>query len=207
MVCSCPLRALLLSALPKVSNDERSGFRQRTPTLCDTVGAMTSTPSRRRGTSRRGFLAGAGLALIGGGAGVGAGLLVDRSPDAVHVPDPKLLLAAVHAEQELIASIDDTLDSGPKDVPAALLQTLRADHQAHLSALLATVAVVLGAASPTVSAAPRRPGRLLSREQFRMLEAAGAKAAAARALGLTGRDAALVASISACEASHAELLG
>jgi hypothetical protein len=168
---------------------------------------MTSTPSRRRGTSRRGFLAGVGLAVIGGAAGVGAGLLVDRSSDAADVPDPKVLLAAVHAEQDLIASIDDTLQTGPKDVSAALLRALRTDHQAHLSALLATVAVAVGTPSPSVSPARRRPGRLLSREQFRMLEAAGAKAAAARALSLTGRDAALLASISACEASHAELLG
>jgi hypothetical protein len=41
---------------------------------------------------------------------------------------------------------------------------------------------------------------------LRSAETAAAGAAAKRALTLTGRDAALLASISACEATHAELL-
>jgi hypothetical protein len=165
---------------------------------------MTST--HRPTTSRRGFLLGTGLAVLGAGGGIAVGALVDRSPDEVEVPNPQVLLAAAQSERELIAGIDETLATAPKHPSAELLRVVRANHQAHLVALHAAVAVVVGTTSSGVSTPPPRSGRELSPEQFRILEAAAARAAAARALTLTGRDAALLASISACEATHAELL-
>lgn len=182
-----------------MSNDERSGFRRRIPMLCETVGAMTSS-SR---PSRRGFLVGAGLAVLGAGGGVVAGLLVDRSSDETEVPNPAVLLAAAKAERDLLDAVSDV---GPRNEPLrSLLDQIRADHEAHLAALLAEVAVATGSGTLT-GFRPLPFGVGLERDGLRRRESAAAATAAKRALSLTGRDAALLASISACEASHAELL-
>ena len=164
---------------------------------------MTSThrPSR---TSRRGFLVGTGLAVLGAGGGVTAGMLVNRSPDEVDVPNPQTLLAAAEAERTLIAGIDAALAAQSSLRP--VLRQVRADHAAHLAALSAAVAVATGNASPSGSPTRVRPPTAPGRDLLRSAETAAAGAAAKRALTLTGRDAALLASISACEATHAELL-
>jgi hypothetical protein len=146
-------------------------------------------------------LIGTGLAVLGAGGGVAVGLLTHHEPSEVDIPDPKVLRAAVQAEQDLLAG----LSGGVPDVPSDLLRALRADHQAHLTALRASVAVALGSPSPSLAPAPRSPGSN-SRVRIRALEAAAAQAAAHRAAALTGPDAALLASIAACEATHAELL-
>jgi hypothetical protein len=172
---------------------------------------MTSTHSRRSGVSRRGFVLGAGLAVLGAGGGVAVGLLVDRTPDHVTVPRPRTLLAAAAAERTLLAQVDAAL-AGDASLRTVLRQ-VRADHAAHLAALTAAVelatgaAASSGAASGSGSAGARVPRPApSSRDQLRAAEAAAASAGAQRALALTGRDAALLASISACEATHAELL-
>jgi hypothetical protein len=106
-----------------------------------------------------------------------------------------VLGAAVAAETRLIAAIDAA------DDPTALAH-LRADHVAHREALQG--AVQLAGGTPAVIAPVTSPTLTLT--QLAQVESAASTAAAAAALQLVGRDAALLASIAACEASHAELL-
>lgn len=155
-------------------------------------------PSR---PSRRGFLAGTGLAVLGAAGGVTAGLLVDRSPDEVQPPNPAVLLAAVGAERALLRHFDTVSGGGSLH---RLLQQIRADHEAHLAALLAAATLAAGASPSAVPTAALGPP--MTRDELRAAESAAARAAAQRALTLTGPDAALLASIAACEATHAELL-
>jgi hypothetical protein len=166
---------------------------------------MMSTRSRSPETSRRGFLAGAGLAVLGAGAGVAVGLLRHRTADQAEVPDPQTLLAAARAERELMGSLDAELAG--QSSPRPLLRQVRADHAAHLAALTAAVAAANGGAPSGSPTAPPPPSTAPGRDALRQAEVAAAGAAARRALVVTGRDAALLASISACEATHAELLG
>jgi hypothetical protein len=86
-----------------------------------------------------------------------------------------------------------------------MLGQLRADHVAHRDALLAALDEALGATSPRPTAAPPAAGSL-TRAELRVAEQAASAQAAAHAAQLAGRDAALLASIAACEAGHAELL-
>jgi hypothetical protein len=161
---------------------------------------------RRSGPSRRTVLAGGGLVLAAAAAGVAAGVASDRSGAAGSTGpvQPDELRAAAAAERTLIAAVDAALteSSGPR---RHTLRSIRADHVAHLAALEAAAAQVAGTSPPTASAPARSrpsggPAALRTGEQ----RAAGA--AAARALRLSGRDAALLASIAACEAAHAEWL-
>jgi hypothetical protein len=154
-------------------------------------------PPRRH--TRRWVLAGALAVLAGGGGGVGAAFLRRRT---VHRPPqpPAELVAAADAERALIADLTATT-GGESAVRIVIAQAL-ADHRAHLAALEGLLARYR---KPSI--APKAPrGTPRTRQQLRAAEAAAAAAAARRAHSFTGARAALFASVSACEATHAELL-
>lgn len=158
------------------------------------------TPHRRPvRPSRRAFLIGGGVAVVAGaGAGVAAGIVRDvPGPAAPPPPDPALLAAvrtAVSAEMARAAaarSVRPQTDA---------LRRVAANHATHEKVLRALVRDDLLTDLPAPSAAPR------TLAQVRSGESTGATSAAAAAATLTGRAAVLLASISACEAAHAELL-
>jgi hypothetical protein len=150
------------------------------------------------GTSRRWFLAGGAAVLLGGGAGVLAEVL-HENPPAPATPAPGALISAVDAERVLLATID-AMPDGPH---RAVVAQIRADHTAHLHALRRLLATY-----PPPTRTPSHPGftRPRTLAQLRGVETYAAADAARRAAALDGAAAALLASIAACEATHAELL-
>ena len=158
--------------------------------------------------TRRWFLAFGGALVVGGGAGTGIAVLrpvhqPKRTPPPRPPADLVLALdAAIAAERSLLADLTATT-GGAKDVRLVITQA-RADHTAHLRALRAVLA------SLPEPAHPRRPsppaGRARTQAQLRTAEARAARVAAAHAARLDGSLATLLASIAACEATHAELL-
>src|SRR5580765_129153 len=110
---------------------------------------------------------------------------------------PAALVEAADAEWALVATVERDLHRFPGQ--KALLLHLRADHAAHAAALEAAIHVHTGA-PPKQAAAAAVTGHLIDTERKAAL------AAARRATNLRGADAALLASIAACEASHVELL-
>ncbi|MCU1669098.1 MAG: hypothetical protein JWP40_2025 [Blastococcus sp.] len=161
--------------------------------------ASTGRDGGRR-VSRRGVLLSGLAVLAAGGGGVAIGAL-QHLHTAELPPAPAELVAALAAERSLIASIDATTGGSPS-VRAALVH-VRADHAAHQDALRAALATYRPAASASASLPP---AAALHLAELRAAEAQASTRAAARAAAITGRTAALLASISACEASHAELL-
>jgi hypothetical protein len=155
-----------------------------------------------RVVSRRGLLLGGLGVLVAGAGGVTAGALRHR-PVEHREPPPAELVAALAGEQSLIAGIDATT-GGDASVRAAL-RVIRADHAAHLDALQAAARAYPGASSSVSPSVP--PATALTRAALRDAEQAASTRAAAQAATLSGADAALLASIAACEATHAALLG
>lgn len=154
--------------------------------------------------TRRWVLAGLGGLVLGGGAGVGAGVLRTRHRKPRLLPPPPAALDdALAAERRLIAAIDASLPAHP-DLRRALTE-IRRNHAAHAAAvqnaLRAYRPTPAGATSPSAG----RPAAL-DRPALRAAETAAGRAAARRAAALDGADATLLASIAACEATHAELL-
>jgi hypothetical protein len=143
----------------------------------------------------------AAVALLAAGGGVGYAFWRTRrrhpSPSA-----PAGLLAASRAEHALVAEFDAALAAGA--APPALLRTLRRDHAQHAAAIDAAIAERTG--SPPFSSASSAPATATTRADLLDLERAATSAATRRALTLSGRDATLLASIAACEATHVELL-
>ncbi|HSY15064.1 MAG TPA: hypothetical protein VK816_03685 [Jatrophihabitantaceae bacterium] len=164
-----------------------------------------------RTITRRLLLAGAG-ALVAGGAGITAGELRPISGNAPTIPPPALL-GVLATERALIASLQvalTALTSATGDESAALLTAVLNDHVAHRNALQALLA---GYQLPSTSSLPASTHTSTStstststRASIRRAEqqAATAARAASAASGTAG--AALLASIAACEAGHAELL-
>jgi hypothetical protein len=151
--------------------------------------------------SRRWFLAGGAAVLLGGGGGAAAALLRDEKPAPPPVAPPELLAAAA-AERRLIADLDATTGGTP--AVRRVIVSARADHAAHLAALTRLLAGYRRTAATRPGAVRGTPR---TRAELRAAEERAAAAAAAHAATLPGGLAALLASISACEASHAELLG
>lgn len=155
------------------------------------------------GLSRRWFLAGGGAIVVAAGTGVAAELVHHRGAARPGPrPPPEVLLAAVAAERALIADLDATTGGAPA-VREVITQS-RADHAAHLRTLSALVAgydAPAAAASTSVS-----PGTPRTLAELRAAEQRASSAAAHRAATLHSQLAALLASIAACEATHAELL-
>jgi hypothetical protein len=153
--------------------------------------------------SRRAFVLGGGLALVlGAGAGGLAEVLRRAAPVAGTPEAQPALVAAVTAEQDLVAALDAAMTAQPSLRP--VLTPIRANHMAHEQALRS---VLPQQASPSPRTSPPvSPSPQTSRQALRAIESAASRTAAARALQLRGAPAALLASIAACEATHAELL-
>ncbi|PZS24502.1 MAG: hypothetical protein DLM58_24665 [Pseudonocardiales bacterium] len=167
--------------------------------------AHAAPEDRAAGASRRSVLLGGAfvLAAAGGGAAVGA-LRPAASPDKPTGRPPVELVAALTAENVLIAAIDATTGGSPA-VRVALRQ-VRADHLAHRTALQAAVDAY---PEPAVSTSPSGTGPVaaLTVSGLRSAEQQAAARAGTRAGRLSGREAALLASIAASEATHAVLFG
>jgi hypothetical protein len=137
--------------------------------------------------------------LVGGGAGAAAEVLGRSEPAGPSAP-PATLVAAAQAERALIADLDAT--AGGRAHARGRLAQVRADHAAHLTALRG----VLAGYAATEAATGRTPGRARTHAHLRAAELHAAQVAARHAAALDGAAAALLASIAACEATHAELL-
>jgi len=156
--------------------------------------------------SRRGFLVVGGLAAVAAGGGAWWALSDHGTKSA---SPPAALLAQLHdartAEADLIATLRAALKhAGPH---GAVLRQLRSDHVAHAKAIDALIADVLYPSKPGTSPGTVNPpsGRI-SMATLRAGETRAARVATHRAAQLTGQAAVLLASIAACEATHAELL-
>ncbi|MDQ2748769.1 MAG: hypothetical protein M3Y44_04470 [Actinomycetota bacterium] len=165
--------------------------------------AHAAPQDRSAGISRRGLLLGGALVAAAAGGGVAvAALRPAAEPDKPVGRPPAELVAAVASERALIASIDATTGGSPA-IRTALRQ-VRADHVAHQVALQAAVVAY---PQPPDSSSPTSPGTAaaLTVPGLRTAEQTAATQAASRAAALSGRHAALLASIAACESSHAVL--
>ena len=178
--------------------------------LCDTGRAMADPStdldqvSGSSSTGRRAFLAVGTLAVAGAaGGGVALGLSGGTKAPAPLQPDVRAaLIHAELAEVDLIAGTRRALRHA-RGAERARLQQVHRNHLAHLGAIRSVIA---GAAYPAEPPRfPPRP-RHVPHQGPAAAETRAARAAAARALQLTGAPSALLASIAACEATHAELL-
>jgi hypothetical protein len=157
--------------------------------------------------SRRGFLVVGGLAAVAAGGGVWWAVSDDGTKGAA---PPAHLVRALHgaaaAELGLIGTLESALKH-PGGSSAATLRAIRADHAQHLAAIHALIADVSYPATPSNSteSAYSNGGRV-SLAELRTGEQQASRAAARLAGALTGQAAVLLASIAACEATHAELL-
>ena len=138
--------------------------------------------------------------LLGGGAGVLVQSLgsAEAPPPG---PPPAALLAAIRAERTLIADLDAT--TGGSTHVRRLVVQVRADHVAHLRALRALLPAFR---RPRTAEDGRPVGTPRTLAHLRAAEQHASLAAAGHASALDGAYAALLASIAACEAAHAELL-
>jgi Ferritin-like domain len=161
--------------------------------------AASEPPGTAR-PSRRWFLAGGVALVLGGGAGVLAEILHESSPPSP-APPPAALSAAIEAERALLADLDATTGGSPHI--RQLVAAVRADHAAHLSALRRTLRATTPVRPPHDVPVHGRPRTLA---ELRAAERKAAAVAAQHATALDGAAAALLASIAACEATHAELL-
>jgi len=164
--------------------------------------------ARRRpaGLTRRALL-GAGVVVVAGGVGAGIAAGQPRHRPEEHRPSaPAELHAALDRELSLLAGLDAALHATPAPgAPTTVLRAARADHTAHATALRsAIVAYPAPAASNTSPTAPLAAAPTVA--QLRAAEIMAGRTAAGESAALTGADAALLASIAACEATHAELL-
>ena len=166
----------------------------------DGVPAAADRPARShpRGSSRRDFLVAGAIGVLAAGGGVAVGVATTRSSPRRKPESQRVLVAAISAERALIARVDATSH------PDQALHRLRIDHAAHLRALQA--AAGQAAQIPAASPAPTQ-ARTTTRAELRAAEQQASTRAAQRAVHLSGRDAVLLASIAACEATHAVLLG
>lgn len=175
--------------------------------------AASHTPAhaapRSQGTSRRWVLGGGAAVLLAGAGGAGAALLQPKRSPKRPAPAPPALLDAVAAERGLIADLEATT-GGSFAVRRVIVQA-RADHVAHLRALESAASPFdrprsrTRTASSTGSSSAPAPGVARTATELRSAEQAASAAAARRAASLDGRLATVLASIAACEATHAEL--
>jgi hypothetical protein len=174
-------------------------------------GSTTDSPDPEDGAgrvlSRRTVLVSAGVLVLAGAGGVTAGMMAPVHHPAVPAP-PAALAVALAAEDALIAGIDA---AAPEAATRQVLAQLRADHIAHQRVLTGMIGAATGHSYPpsppatgSRALAPRPAPR--DRAALHAAEQQAARDGAARAARLRGTQAALLASIAACETSHAELL-
>lgn len=123
-------------------------------------------------------------------------------PAAAPDPGAGLVTAAAARERALLTAYDDVL-AQHSDL-AGLLSPYREDHAAHLHALDPGT-VVSATVSPTTSRTSRR-ARARAQERLRALESRAGSAHARAAVTAPPAQAPLLASLAACEHSHAALL-
>lgn len=138
------------------------------------------------------------LGVAAAGAGAAAGALLPAHSGGARPPAPQPLLDSLAAETRLVAMHAAAVTDESLRGPMALA---RADHVAHLQAIRA----MLAAFAPPANGVTTPAAGPADREALRAAEAQAGSAAAARAAALTGRTATVLASIAACEATHAEL--
>src|SRR5581483_2246927 len=144
-------------------------------------------------------------AIAAGAAGGGAYAAIRPEPATGRASAPPDLAAAAQAESRLLALIDAAVTAHGL---AGTLAGVRADHQAHAAALQAEIASYPGSRTPEPYNPPPAvaPTPAAALAQIRGAEQQAAIDAAARARTLAGPAATVLASISACEATHAALL-
>ena len=161
-----------------------------------------------RDATRRGVLtaAAAALPLVAAGCKGIAALGAPPKP----APDVTVVTAAIAVETQLIARYGDVLAASPGLAPA--LRPLLAQHHEHLVRLRAQIIIPRGGAHPTASPKPSPspapvPGTASGALTY-LRDAANAAATAllAHLQEATPPLAQLLASISASEATHAQLL-
>jgi hypothetical protein len=167
-----------------------------------------AAPAPKGPHPRRWFLAAGGALVLGAGAGIGIAVL--RPAERRPAPRPETapadltaaLDAAVLAERALLADLAATT-GGSTSVRQVIAQA-RVDHTAHLQALRG---VQRSRPKPERRLPHHQPrGTPRTKAELRSAETRAAGAAAQRAATLEGATSALLASIAACEATHAELL-
>lgn len=167
--------------------------------------AHAAPKDRAAGVSRRSVLLGGAFVVAAAGGGVAVGVLRPvASPSKPAARPPVDLVAALNAENVLITAINATTGGSPA-VRVAVRQ-VRVDHLAHRTALQAAIDAY---PEPAVSTSPSNTGAVaaLTVAGLRSAEQQAAARAGARAGRLSGREAVLLASIAACEATHAVLFG
>lgn len=135
-------------------------------------------------------------------ASAAAGCTTDRHPrPAARTPDDALREAAVARERELVAAYTLALQALPQHSP--LLAALLGDHSAHLARLVPAPAPTptASATPPTAPTSPKPSLRALA-----LLERDAARAHATAVVAASRELAAVLASLAACEASHAAVL-
>ncbi len=157
--------------------------------------------AHKKGPSRRTVVVCAVLSVLAG-AGTGVAAAVARPQRAVRdratVPAP--LRTALAREYRLLALTDRLAAE-----ESTLARQLHNDHRAHARAVEAAIREV-SAAPVTSPTSVSHAAPTVTRAQVRAAERSAAAAAATDAARLRGKQAALLASIAACEAGHAELL-
>ena len=160
--------------------------------------------------TRRRLLAGVGvLAAAAGGAVIGAltassgDSAAKRSAPRPEPPGP--LVSALERERALLAAVRAATANAALAGVTGPLVTDHSEHEATLSGLLATYPTppASGSASESSSSPPAAP---MSVAALRQAEGAAADEAAGESAAASGALAAVLASISACEASHAAWL-
>lgn len=150
--------------------------------------------------SRRAWLACSAVVVAGVAGGVVVAVLQPDPVSGRPQGPPAWLDAAVARERELLALVAATGRADP--ALRSPMTALQADHTAHLQALQAVAArYAASSASPAAPASP--PPGLVA---VRAAETRAGEQAADAALLASGSDAALLASIAACEATHVEVL-
>lgn len=152
-----------------------------------------------QGPNRRQVLTAIALAPVVIGAGgvlAGCGLLVDREPD------PLLPLAA---QARADAALAEAVAAGPDAATAAAARDVASARAAHATALDAEIARRAG--GEPAAAPPGAAPSTTTAQALRASLAASAQAAGTAALALPADRVGLVAAVSACCASYAELLG
>ncbi len=168
---------------------------------------LVGSPISRRRLLARAGLAGVGILGVAGAGGAVAALadLPARSgprPEVTAGPTPSPtastpteLDAALARERVLLAAATAAQEADPSH---PLLAEVAADHRAHAEALAGLIGTAVGSAPP--------PAVTPTVEAIVTAEQAAASACATAAGTVTGAGAVLLASISACEAGHVELL-
>ena len=155
-------------------------------------------------TRRRVVVTGAVVAASAAGAVLGTVRPVHLARTKL-APPPAALTTALARERAMVAALDAALRADPSLRPTIV--QIRDDHAAHAFALESAVGAYPAYPSTrTASGAPSGTVGAPSVTELRATEQSAATLAAAESVALHGADAALLASISAAESTHAALL-